>query len=103
EPGTWGQVLAVAGYGQWVEIWDGPNWAGWYYVDFQGVAGWVFGQHLLWGGEGGQTAVTGPSVTTAAETQPAATTAAVVPTAGGMYSAWVNTDAVAIRTEPNQN
>lgn len=108
EPGTWAEVVAGAGYGQWVNIWDGPNWEGWYYVEFEGVTGWVFGQHLLWGGEVGAApaATTAPSTSETVTAPQAASTGApttpVTPPPGGRYTAWVNTDAVAVRTEPNQ-
>ncbi|MEA2513222.1 MAG: hypothetical protein QOJ59_2709 [Thermomicrobiales bacterium] len=52
-PGTWGDVLAVMGWGESVEVLSGPTEDGWYEVSFGGETGWAFGDYLAFDGVGG--------------------------------------------------
>lgn len=89
EPGTWAEVVGVAGYGVWVEIYRGPS-DGWYQVGYDGIVGWVDGVHLALDGEVG-------SATAATGADDAGVTAGVGGVSDGGSTAWVATDALAVR------
>jgi hypothetical protein len=52
DPGTWADVIAVMGWGETVEVLDGPTDDGWYEVSYGGEVGWAFGDYLAFDGVG---------------------------------------------------
>jgi uncharacterized protein YgiM (DUF1202 family) len=89
EPGTWAEVVGGVGYGAWVEIYQGPS-DGWYEVGYDGIVGWVDGVHLALDGESGSEAA-------ATGADGAGAMAGVGGVSDGGETAWVATDALAVR------
>ncbi len=52
-PGPWGDVLAVMGWGESIEVLSGPTDDGWYEVSYDGAVGWASGEYLSFDGVGG--------------------------------------------------
>jgi L,D-transpeptidase-like protein/SH3 domain-containing protein len=52
-PSTLGDVLAVMGWGESVEVLDGPTADGWYEVSYGDETGWALGDYLSFDGVGG--------------------------------------------------